>query len=176
MRIFQAIHAATNPSVPGSRTWYRNLYEPLIELGHKVILFPTDEGRKARQHRDPVAQAVFSQKLLDTFNREHARKPFDLFFAYLTDDMVEPEVIDEIRKSGVPTCNFSCNNAHQFHLVEELSPHFDYNLHSEKDSRAKFLSIGANPLWWPMASNPRGVERTVEARMILSCYSAESTQ
>jgi len=51
--------------------------------------------------------------------------------------------------------NFSCNNAHQFDLVDTLSSHFDYNLHSEKDAREKFLTIGANPLWWPMASNPK---------------------
>jgi hypothetical protein len=69
--------------------------------------------------------------------------------------MVDLSVIDEIRKTGVPACNFSCNNAHQFYLVKELSPHFDCNLHSEKDDREKFLAIGASPLWWPMVSNPK---------------------
>ena len=175
MRIFQAIHAATNPSVPGSRTWYHNLYEPLVELGHEVVLFPTEEGRKAVQRRDAAAQAAFSQKLLNAFRREHAQKPFGLFFAYLIDGMVDPGAIDAIRKTGVPTCNFSCNNAHQFYLVEELSPHFDYNLHSEKDSREKFLSIGANPLWWPMASNPKyfkpvDVPRTIPASFVGANY------
>jgi len=155
MRIFQAIHAATHPGVSGNRTWYRNLYEPLVDLGHEVVLFSTEGGRKARQRQDAVLRADFSQKLLDAFHREHVQKPFDLFFAYLTDGMIDPGAIDEIRKTGVPTCNFSCNNAHQFDLVDDLSPHFDYNLHSEKDARPKFLAIGANPLWWPMASNPK---------------------
>lgn len=105
--------------------------------------------------RDSLARATFSQNLLETFQREHARKPFDLFFAYLMDGMVDTGVLDEIRKTGIPTCNFSCNNAHQFDLVDEISPHFDFSLHSEKDTRFKFLAIGANPLWWPMASNPK---------------------
>jgi spore maturation protein CgeB len=175
MRIFQAIHIATNPSVPGSRTWYRNLYEPLVELGHEVVSFSTEEGRSAAQRRDAAARAAFSQKLLDAFHREHAQKPFDLFFAYLTDAMIEPGAIEEIRKTGVLTCNFSCNNAHQFYLVEGLSPHFDYNLHSEKDAREKFLSIGANPLWWPMASNPRyfkpvDVPRTITVSFVGANY------
>jgi spore maturation protein CgeB len=152
MRIFEVIKSSTNLSVPGSRAWYRNLYEPLVEMGHDVVLFPAEEGRRAMQRRDAVARATFSQKLLGTFRSEHARKPFDLFFAYLMDGMVEPGVIDEIRKTGVPTCNFSCNNTHQFYLVGELSPHFDYNLHSEQDAREKFLEIGANPVWWPMAA------------------------
>ncbi len=96
-------------------------------------------------------------------------------FAYLMDGMVEPAAIDEIRKSGVPTCNFSCNNAHQFDLVDDLSPHFDYSLHAEKDARVKFLAIGANPIWWPMASNPKyfrpmEVARTVQVSFVGANY------
>ena len=155
MRIFQAIESSTNSSVPGSQTWCRNLSEPLVDMGHEVVLFSVEEGRRAMQRGDLAACAAFSQKLLETFRREHTRKSFDLFFAYLMDGMVEPIAIDEIRKTGVPTCNFSCNNAHQFYLVDEISPHFDYNLHSERDAREKFLAIGAIPLWWPMASNPK---------------------
>jgi spore maturation protein CgeB len=155
VRIFQVIEVTGNAVVPGSQTWYRNLYEPLVDMGHDVFLFSTEDGWQAMTRNDAQARARFSQKLLDTFRREHGRKPFDLFFAYLMEGMVDPSVIDEIRKTGVPTCNFSCNNAHQFYLVKEISPHFDYNLHSEKDAREKFLAIGANPLWWPMASNPK---------------------
>ncbi|MGO9273600.1 MAG: glycosyltransferase [Terriglobia bacterium] len=155
MRIFQVIEATSNAAVPGSQAWHRNLYEPLVEMGHEVFLFSTEDGRRAMERNDVKARARFSQKLLETFRREHTKKPFDLFFAYLMGGMADVGAIDEIRRAGVPTCNFSCNNAHQFYLVEELSPHFDYNLHSEKDAREKFLAIGATPLWWPMASNPR---------------------
>jgi hypothetical protein len=155
MRIFEVIGSSGNAAVPASQTWYRNLYEPLVDMGHDVFLFSTEDGRRAMVRNDAQARARFSQKLLDAFRREHSRKPFDLFFAYLMDGMVDPSAIDEIRKTGVRTCNFSCNNAHQFYLVDELSPHFDYNLHSEKDAREKFLAIGARPLWWPMASNPK---------------------
>jgi spore maturation protein CgeB len=155
MRIFQTIEAGANAALSGNRTWYRNLYEPLTEMGHDVVLYPADEGRLAMQQKDASLRSAFSEKLLGLFRQEQARKPFDLFFAYLMDDMVEPGLIDEIRHAGVITCNFSCNNAHQFYLVDELSPHFDYNLHSEKSTREKFLAIGARPLWWPMASNPK---------------------
>ncbi len=175
MRIYQVLEGSTNPAVPGSQTWHRNLYEPLLELGHEVVLFDALAGRLAMQRKDAHGRALFSQKLLDDFRLEHAREPFGLFFAYLMDGMLEPGVIDEIRKSGVPTCNFSCNNAHQFDLVDELSPHFDYNLHSEKDAREKFLAIGANPLWWPMASNPKyfkpvDVPRTLQASFVGANY------
>ena len=175
MRIFQTITATANYSVSNNSTWYRNLHEPLVEMGHDVVLFPADEGIQAMRQNSPRMYAAFSQKLCDTFNRAHSKKPFDLFFAYLMDGMVDPGAIDEIRKTGVPTCNFSCNNAHQFYLVDELSPHFDYNLHSERDVGEKFLAIGANPVWWPMASNPKyfkpyDVARTVPVSFVGGHY------
>ena len=179
MRIFQVIEGSSNAAVPGSHTWHRNLYEPLVEMGHEVVLFSVTEGRLAMQRNNASARADFSQKLLNTFRREHANKPFALFFSYLMDGMVEPTSIDEIRKTGVPTCNFSCNNTHQVYLVNELSLHFDYNLHSEKDARDKFLAMGANPLWWPMASNPKyfkpvDVSRDIQASFVGGNYALRS--
>ncbi len=155
LRIFQILEGSTNQAVPDNRTWLRNLYEPLIEMGHDVILFPASQGRQAMIQKNSQLKAEFSQRLLDAFQQEHHRKPFDLVFAYLMDGMIDPGVLLEISKSDVPLCNFSCNNAHQFYLVGEISPYFDFNLHAEKDVQEKFLKIGANPLWWPMASNPK---------------------
>ncbi len=179
MRIFQVIESSANPAVPGNQTWYRNLYEPLIEMGHDVVLFFADEGRQAMRSKDSDNRGVFSQKLLDAFYREHLKSPFKLFFAYLMDGMVDPTMIDEIRKTGVIACNFSCNNVHQFDLVDELSLHFDFNLHAEKDVKNKFLQIGATPIWWPMASNPRyfkpvDVPRTIDASFVGADYALRS--
>jgi len=175
MRILQTLDASANFSLSSNKTWYRNLYEPLVDLGHKVVFIPAQEGRIAMRRKDKKIRANFSEKMLRTFKTEHKKEPFDLFFAYLMDGMVEPVAIDEIRKTGVPTCNFSCNNAHQFFLVEGISPHFDYNLHSEKDAREKFIEIGANPLWWPMASNPKyfkpyNIPRTIPVSFVGTNY------
>jgi spore maturation protein CgeB len=175
MRIFQVLESSTNNAIPGSQTWHRNLHEPLVDAGHEVVLFSAIEGRLAMERNDARGRGSFSQQLLDSFSRENRKKPFDLFFAYLKDGMVEPAAIDEIRKSGVPTCNFSCNNVHQFYLVDELAPHFDHSLHSEKDVAAKFRAIGANPFWWPMASNPKyfkpiDVPRTIQASFVGANY------
>ena len=179
LRIFQVISARANSSIAANRTWYRNLYEPLIEMGHEVVLFPADEGELAMERRDKELCADFSQKLLDKYQQKHTRKPFDLFFAYLKEGMVESGVIERIGKTGVPTCNFSCNNTHQFYLVEQLSPQFNYNLHSEKDAGDKFLKIGANPVWWPMASNPtyfrpENHKRTIDISFVGGNYGIRS--
>lgn len=175
LRVFQVLEASANTAVTHNRTWLRNLHEPLVEKGHDVFLFSAEDGRRAMQRRDCRARAAFSQRLSETFRQEHARQPFDLVFTYLMDGMVEPSVLDGLRKTGVPTCNFSCNNVHQFDLVDELAPHFDYNLHAERDVGHKFAAVGADALWWPMASNPRyfrplDVPRTTEASFVGANY------
>lgn len=155
MRIFQVIESSANTRVKANQTWQHNLYEPLVEMGMDVFSYPAEAGRRAMEQKSTSMRVDFSQQLLNTFRSEHARQPFDLVFTYLMDGMVETSALSELHRSGVPTCNFSCNNIHQFDLVDEISPYFDYNLHAERDAHDKFRAVGANPLWWPMASNPR---------------------
>ena len=153
MRIFQSVGASTNTLVPRNQTWLRNLYEPLVEMGHDVVLLPPAVNGPVKPG-DP-RRGAFSQQLVDAVRKAHAERPIDLFFAYFMDGAVEPGAVDAIRGLGIPTCNFSCNNIHQFDLVRELSPHFDVNLYAEKAAAPKFAEIGAAGLWWPMASNPK---------------------
>lgn len=175
MRIFQVMGRSASMLVSWNRTWIRNLHEPLLDLGHDVVLLDAAEGWQAMQRRDARACARFSDRVVDAFRREHRRRPFDLFFAYLMDGMIEPSAIDQIRRMGVLTCNFSCNNVHQFDLVDGLAPHFDVNLHAERVARAKFVAIGANALWWQMGSNPlhfhpRPLARTIPVSFVGANY------
>src|SRR5947208_1500711 len=110
MPIFQAIEDTSKAAVPGSQTWRRYLYEPLVEMGHDVFFFSITEGRIAAAREDQEGRARSSQRLLEMFQIEHARRPFDLFFSYFMDGMVEPGVVDAIGAAGIPTCNYSCNN------------------------------------------------------------------
>ena len=157
MNIFLVLHPSGNLSVPGSLTWYKNLYEPLIDLGHKVYFYRLDEKEKkwGLKLRTQKFKQRLSEDLLKTVNIEHSKNNFDLFFSYLNDLDIETGVIDEIKKIGILTLNFSCNNTHQFHLIKNISPHFDYNLHSEKSAGTKFENIGANHIWFQMAANPK---------------------
>ncbi len=157
MRIFLSLSPSGNASVPSSQTWLHNLYEPLLDLGHEVYLLRIDEAAKYLKAKKTTKKfkEKFSEYLLKTFKEEHKKRRFDFFLSYLTDRNIFPEVIDEIKKIGVPTANFSCNNTHQFYLTKNIAPHFDYNLHSEKDAGEKFREIGANPIWFQMAANPK---------------------
>jgi hypothetical protein len=154
MRILQLIESTGNAAV-ASQMWLRNLHEPLLDLGCSVELIDATPARIAWRKGDSRALAHFNERVLARFRSEHRRAPFDLFFAYVVDGMLDPAVIGEIRRAGVAAVNFSCNNCHQFHLVRGISKHFDYNLHSEGSAGRYFEEAGARPLWWPMASNPK---------------------
>lgn len=60
LRIFQVISAKANSSIDGNRTWYRNLYEPLVDMGHDVVPFPADEGKIAMRRKCPKLRGAFS--------------------------------------------------------------------------------------------------------------------
>jgi spore maturation protein CgeB len=156
MRIFLVLHPSANLSVTGSMTWYNNLYEPLKDLGNEVYFFRLDEfaSRYNVSFRSEKFREILSYELIKVFRLEQDKKPIDLFFSYLTDQDIDTNAIKQIKAIGIPMVNFSCNNIHQFYLVEKISPLFDFNLHSEKAAGVLFKSIGANPVWFPMAANP----------------------
>ncbi|MFW5887056.1 MAG: glycosyltransferase family protein [Bacteroidota bacterium] len=156
MRIFMVLHPSGNMRAPGNTTWLKNLYEPLVDLGHDVFLFRLDEflTRSGTKFRSPEYRETLSETLVDTFYKEHHKKKFHLFFSYLTVLDVFPGVVNKIASSGVCTVNFSCNNTHQFHLVEGIANEFQYNAHAEKKAGAKFTKAGATPVWFQMAVNP----------------------
>lgn len=153
-RIFMCLESSTNTQVSESRTWERNFVSTLRQMGQDVVVLSAEPGRIAMQQNSPSQRAEFSRQIVESFTESHRQKPFDLAFFYLMDGMFDPSCIAEVSRAGVPTCNFSCNNTHQFYLVREISRCFDQNLHAEKDAGPKFESIGVNSFWWPMASNP----------------------
>ena len=112
MRIFLTLHPSANLSVPGSMTWYHNLYEPLLDIGHEVVLLRMDEiAKKHNTHfRSKRFKEVYSNELILIFRKEHSLKPIDLFFSYLTDNDIEDGALQSIKGTGVPMANFSCNN------------------------------------------------------------------
>lgn len=147
MRIFYA--------VPRS-AWVRlNLRRSLEAMGHQLVRFdfpgwPDDADPDWRARGKPATNA----RLLAAFNRALDRGGLDLFYGYLYSSVVYPETLDEIRRSGVPMVNFSCNNVHQFHLVAPIAAHFDLCVVPERSAVDKFHAVGAQPVRIQLAANP----------------------
>ena len=148
MRIFFA--------VPRSAWVDLNLRRSLEDMGHQLVRFdfpgwPDDSDSNWRNSGKPRT----NQRLLDAFRTAKQNRGIDLFFGYLYSSVVYPSTVDQIRSSGVPTVNFSCNNVHQFDLVRDIAPHFDLCVVPELAAQSDFESVGAKPVRIQLAANPR---------------------
>ncbi len=164
MRIFYAAPTTAHQShLPTSRLWEYNLYWPLIDLGHEVVVFDFDYT-EFNYHLDPASpkdrefitihRPRFGAELLKQVKVAHAQRPLDLFFSYFYSSYVEPEVIREIGRLGMTTVNWYCNASYQFHLVADIAPAYDYCLVPEKFRLEDYRRIGASPIYCQEAANP----------------------
>jgi hypothetical protein len=139
-------------AVPRSAWVDLNLRRSLEEMGHQLVRFdfpgwPDDADADWASKGKPRT----NERLLESLRRQ----PVDLFFGYLYSSVVYPQTIDLIRSSGVPTVNFSCNNVHQFDLVADIAPRFDYCIVPERAALPSFERVNARPLRIQLAANPR---------------------
>jgi spore maturation protein CgeB len=165
LRIFYASDSTPNGWFKAIRSnlWRANLHDSLVAMGHEVIEFDYDLAPIFR-NLDAVnpRQAAFiaanrprtSAALLEQIKAAHRAGPIDVFFSYFFDACVLPETIAAIGALGIKTVNWYCNAAHQFHLVREISPHYDWCLVPEKFRLADYRAIGAKPLYSQEAANP----------------------
>jgi hypothetical protein len=157
VRIFLAIPISPHPGIH-SNLWKTNLHDPLVEMGHEVVLW--DEDLLPYYDLDPAApatvpaRAAFSERLLAAVERAHRERPFDLVLTYLSDSHVVPEAVERIRERVAPILNFFCNNVHQFHLVRGISPRFTACLVPEREALPRYRAAGATAHFFPMAAHP----------------------
>jgi len=146
-----------------SRLWYFNHYLPLKDLGHALFPFDynitphyqmsdtknIDHLRFINKHRSKLEDALLKQ-----VKEAHKKHGIDLFFSYFWISLCRPEIIREIKSLGILTVNWFCNAAHQFYLIKDLAPAYDYCLVPEKFRIDDYKSINANPYYFPEAANP----------------------
>ena len=162
MKVFYcSLDSANNAVMPWSNIWFNNLYKSLIKFCNVVL--PTfsvsrqyaECFTRVKSTRTPEeARNYYSYNLLEDIKTEEKRGHIDLFYSYYYSKCILPEVIRKIRELGIVTVNFYCNNIHQFDLVSEISPHYDYCMFPEREALQKYLDLGANPVHVQMAANP----------------------
>ena len=163
MRIFYAADSSPNANFGiQSSVWRNNLYLPLLDAGHEVVEFDYDLNETI-QKVDKSRNSSFIAKnrpkvtaeLLRQINKAHEDQPLDLFFSYFYDACVLPEGIEAIRAMGITTVNWYCNGSYQLHLVEDISPHYDWCLVPERFRLKDYEAIGARPIYCQEAANPK---------------------
>ncbi len=165
MRIFFAAPATAHQgALPSSTLWHANLYQPLVDLGHDVVVFDFDysEFNRNLDPWDPKQRAFttenrprFSEQLIKQFEEAQARAPVDLFFSYFYSSYVEPEAIRNVGAAGPVTVNWYCNASYQFALVEEIAPAYNYCLVPERFRLDDYRAVGATPIYCQEAANPQ---------------------
>jgi hypothetical protein len=157
VRIFLAIPGSPNAAI-SSGLWRANLHDPLVALGHEVVL--REEGILALFDLDPAAsgtapaRARFSEGFLAAVEAAHRARPLDLVLTYVHDGHLEPAAVDHVRERIGPILNFHCNNIHQFHLVRRIAPRYTLCLVPEREAIASYRRVGAETFFFPMAANP----------------------
>jgi spore maturation protein CgeB len=148
MRVFYAVE---------NHSWEdQNLLEGLRQSGHEVVVHRP--GRPFHEALGPdwteADRLEVSERLVSAVRAEHASRPVDVFFGYLLDQLVYPEAIREISDLGILTLNYWCNGAHQFFLVQEISPAFDHCVVTERAALPAYEEVGASPVYLQLAANP----------------------
>jgi hypothetical protein len=75
-----------------------------------------------------------------------------LFYFYAAH--FDPVAFDEIHSLGIPTINFYCNSIYQFELVSPIAAKAAFSWHAERNAKASYLKVGANPVWVQMGADP----------------------
>jgi spore maturation protein CgeB len=157
VRIFLAIPRSPNAAFE-SDLWTRNLRDPLVQLGHDVVLFT--EGVQPLFDLDPdaaetePARARFTEAWLAAVDAADRAGTLDFILTYFSDSHLTLEAIDRARERIAPIANFFCNNVHQFHLVRRSASRFTACLVPEEAAMASYRNAGAHPIFFPMAAHP----------------------
>jgi hypothetical protein len=173
MRIFCAVRHSNDPQLFYGGLWSSNFYPALRELGCDIIESQTDLLAASRFMAIPdgftleelACRAQTTERILDEVREARRRGPVHLFLSYFYNAHFDPAGFDEIRRLGIPSINFYCNSIHQFEQVAAIAARADFSWHPERDARASYLSVGANPIWVQMGASPDvchpvdGVER-----------------
>lgn len=157
MRIFLAIPRSPNAAFD-SDLWTRNLRDPLVALGHEVVLFT--EGVQPLFDLDPAApetataREAFTARFLAAVDDANRASRLDFVLTYFSDSHLTDDAIVRVRESVAPIANFFCNNVHQFHLVKETARHYSCCLVPEEEALSRYREAGAVPIFFPMAAHP----------------------
>ncbi len=122
----------------------------LEEQGHTFYLY-----NPAKEIGPHFKLEEVHDSLLSHLKKAQEKKPFDLFFSLITDEMILPDTISEIKKQGIPTVNFSCDNIEVPHNLKKTAPYYDLNWIPEPEAIPLYKNtFQAKVFYSPMAANP----------------------
>ncbi len=147
-----------NAAVGGvdSKIMMRNIYDTLVNMGHKVTLVPFADMINEYNpliHMGQSRKEYLSSEILKSYRQNKKKAAYDIFFSFLAESVVIPEMFEEL-KGEIYTINYT-TNYHQFEqLHKNISPHISLNTYISLPHKKAYDEVGANSYWLPMAANP----------------------
>jgi spore maturation protein CgeB len=162
MRIFCAVRHSKHPWLYYGGLWSRNFYPALRELNCQILesetdLLPTSRFMDIAENftrEELVVRERTTDQILEEVRNAHRQRTIDLFLSYFYNAHFDPAGFDEIRRLGIPSVNFYCNNIYQFGHVAAIAARADFSWHPEREAKASYLAVGGRPVWVQMGADP----------------------
>lgn len=134
-------------------------------------------------------KAKMNEDLLYKINKWMEEEKADVIFAYLSGEVVEPEILQAIRRHGVPLVNLALNDKEHFvgkirfgraFGARDICRCFDLCWTSTEDALIKYFVEGSLPIYLPEGANPQihksyDIEKTIDVSFIGQSYGNRAT-
>lgn len=139
--------------------WQYHFTWSLRKMGHNVFIPPEiglgeswyilGQGFWSGSH-----QQLLTERILNDVKLKNEKYKIDLFFCYLFPFQFTPNLFKQLRKLGIPSVYFFCDNISHKIVAREYGPHATINWVPEAGAIGQFRQSGSNAVYLPMASNP----------------------
>ncbi|XOJ89844.1 glycosyltransferase [Methylophilaceae bacterium Uisw_097] len=143
--------------IANSEIWQKNIFQSLRILGHQVDRIDYDYSSFFINFDNKNWINSHSRMLENSIYKKVKKSKYDFVFSYLCNNFISIDFLLKIKDNYCPIINYSCNNTHQFYLVDEISQYTDLNIYTELSSKDKF--INTNGYYLQMAANPAFYKR-----------------
>jgi hypothetical protein len=142
-------------SIPAYRFWAEYLKNGITEAGHTWVEVPGVDWAEGITGLSKTDQAkwrdlTWSRTVEFLLKEQTQGRVIDIFLSYLYPVQVEPTVIGEIRRLGIPCVNFFCDNVREFARIPSEYEPFDLHWVPEFEALAMYKSRGMSYLHAPM--------------------------
>jgi hypothetical protein len=152
--LLSCLQSPNNYEISGYHHWRAYFLQGLAEAGHEVVEIPNIDWAAALVCHDTEEIQGWRARTWDAVMRylakEHRQKPVDLFLAYLYPFQIEPGVIEEIQRAGVPCVNFFCDNVREFYKFPVAYKPFALHWVPEFEALPMYRAAGVPHLHAPM--------------------------
>ena len=140
--------------------WQRHFYDgirgviPGVQTPSDVSFDWAREGAKASQSALDAARAACSERVWTQISATQKQRGLDAVISYCFAGDLEPQVIRETIRLGIPWINFYCDSTHRFSEVEALARIVSLNWFPEHAAIPSYRELGVRYLCAPYALNP----------------------